>query len=86
MVFYFGVTWLVTWLQVVFYFGVLESSCASPAGRLLDKFIAASDAFRNARLKLIPTVAEVRAASGAVATGSRRERHHRGAEHPSEGP
>ncbi|KAL3928225.1 MAG: hypothetical protein SGPRY_002477 [Prymnesium sp.] len=44
--------------QLVFYIGVYTESHPTPAGRLLDRFINGSDAFRNARLKLIPSVAE----------------------------
>ena len=46
--------------QVVLYFGLLAESAAaeSPASRLYERFCAGSDAFRNARFKLIPTVTD----------------------------
>ena len=43
---------------MVFYYGVLQSEADTPAGRLYSRFCAGSDAFRNARFKLIPSVAE----------------------------
>jgi len=42
--------------QVVFYFGIFRSDEASPADLMLDRFLNGSDAFRNARFKLIPSV------------------------------
>jgi hypothetical protein len=47
-----------TLTQVVFYFGLLAAEAHSPAGRLYERFVAGSDAFRHARFKLIPSVAE----------------------------
>jgi len=44
--------------QVVFYFGLLADEQDSPAGRLYERWVSGSDAFRNARLKLVPQVAE----------------------------
>jgi len=44
--------------QLVFYLGVRQEAQPSAAGELLERFVAASDAFRNARLKLIPSVAD----------------------------
>lgn len=44
--------------QLVLYFGILEEKTPSSASRLLARFAAGSDAFRNARLKLIPTLQE----------------------------
>lgn len=44
--------------QVVFYYGVLAEEEGSSAGRLFTRFCAGTDAFRNARFKLIPSVAE----------------------------
>ena len=54
-----GRVWVLGWLeQVVLYYGVLAEDAASPAARLFARFTAGSDAFRNARFKLIPSVAE----------------------------
>lgn len=49
--------------QLVLYFGILAETRVAeggqtPAARLLARFTAGSDAFRNARFKLIPSVAE----------------------------
>jgi len=44
--------------QVVFYFGLHHSDTAAPADALLDRFVSGTDAFRNARFKLIPSVHE----------------------------
>lgn len=47
-------------LQVVCYYGVLADDDAAPsaATRLYQRFAAGTDAFRNARFKLIPSVEE----------------------------
>ena len=72
--------------QVVFYYGLLrEQGGPSAASRLLERFINGTDAFRNARFKLIPTVVEgpwlVQKAVGnrpALLGKTLRQRWHRG--------
>ena len=71
--------------QVVFYFGLLAEESPSAAGRLLERFVSGSDAFRSARLKLIPSIAEgpwlVRQGVGsrpAILGKTLRQRFHRG--------
>ena len=44
--------------QLVFYFGIREVAQLTPGSRLLQQFVTASDAFRSARLKLIPSIAD----------------------------
>jgi hypothetical protein len=44
--------------QLVLYFGLLRDERPSAASTLYERFINGTDAFRNARLKLIPSVAE----------------------------
>ena len=44
--------------QLVLYYGVLEEEVPSAATRLYQRFCAGSDAFRNARFKLIPSIEE----------------------------
>ena len=45
-------------LQVVLYFGVAVDDRPSAGSRLYERFCAGSDAFKNKRFKLIPSVAE----------------------------
>ncbi|KAL1508587.1 hypothetical protein AB1Y20_004685 [Prymnesium parvum] len=44
--------------QLVLYFGTFFQPRPGPAARLLERFIAGTDAFRSARLKMIPSVAD----------------------------
>lgn len=44
--------------QLVFYFGVYEHLQPTAGSKLLERFINASDAFRSARLKLIPCIVD----------------------------